>query len=82
MLRRCGKARAEDSTGRRNYNLKVRDLRTGKDLTTTITGAEALVRWLSPEQTPGQGPTLVPPAMFIPIAEDTGLIGAIGEVVL
>ena len=38
-------AYAEDTTGRRNYNLKVRDLRTGKDLTTTITGAEASIAW-------------------------------------
>lgn len=38
-------AYAEDTTGRRNYNLKVRDLRTGKDLTTAITGAEASIAW-------------------------------------
>jgi diguanylate cyclase (GGDEF)-like protein len=53
------------------------DVQTGATI-----GAEALVRWLSPEQSPGQGPILVPPGVFIPIAEDTGLIGAIGEVVL
>jgi diguanylate cyclase (GGDEF)-like protein/PAS domain S-box-containing protein len=47
------------------------DLRTGE-----INGVEALVRWLCP----GRG--LVPPAQFVPLAEDCGLMVPIGQWIL
>ena len=41
-----------------------------------IVGVEALLRWRSPTRGP------VPPSQFIPIAESTGLIDPLGELVL
>ncbi len=53
------------------YFQPVVDLSTG-----TLTGVEALCRWMHPRHGP------VPPEEFIAVAEQNGLIGALGEHVL
>jgi diguanylate cyclase (GGDEF)-like protein len=53
-----------------HYQPKV-DLATGR-----ITGAEALVRWNHPER------GLLMPGLFVPLAEQTGLVVALGEFVI
>ena len=40
-------AYAEDTNGRRQYTVRVRDLRTGKDLPDVLTGVEASLAWSS-----------------------------------
>ncbi|MBI3514320.1 MAG: EAL domain-containing protein [Proteobacteria bacterium] len=47
------------------------DMRSGE-----IVGAEALVRWQHPQH------GMIPPTEFIPVAERSGMIGALGEFVL
>ena len=44
-------AYAEDTSGRRNYNLKVRDLRTGKDLPDVLVGMDASLAWSADSKT-------------------------------
>lgn len=60
--------KALDSGQFRLYYQPQLDLRSGK-----ISGFEALIRWAHPEL------GLISPDRFLPVAEDTGLIGKIGE---
>ena len=55
----------------RPYYQPLVDLATGR-----ITGFEALVRWPHPER------GMISPAEFIPVAEETGLINALGDLML
>jgi diguanylate cyclase (GGDEF)-like protein/PAS domain S-box-containing protein len=64
------RAAIEDCVLRPHYQPLV-DLRSGR-----ITGFEALVRWSHPER------GMVPPSEFIPVAEETGLITALGGTIL
>jgi diguanylate cyclase (GGDEF)-like protein/PAS domain S-box-containing protein len=76
MLQARRKLEAELRAAMMNGDLAVHyqplvDLNTGKP-----SGYEALLRWEHEER------GMVPPTLFVPLAEDTGLIGAIGQMVL
>ena len=67
----AGLRRALEQQEFRVYYQPQVDITTGR-----ITGAEALIRWQHPQD------GLIPPVLFIPVAEATGLISNIGAWVL
>ncbi len=64
-------SRLRGALARGELSLHYQPVRHARDA--RLTGAEALLRWHDPET------GLVSPAEFIPIAEETGMIAAIGE---
>jgi len=62
---------AIENGGLRPYYQPLIDLASGR-----ITGVEALVRWPHPER------GMIPPSEFIPVAEETGLVNALGAMML
>ncbi|HJS40441.1 MAG TPA: EAL domain-containing protein [Sphingomicrobium sp.] len=58
----------------RQFHLLFQPLVSAK--TQKLTGFEALIRWNHPQR------GMVPPPVFIPVAEETGLMGPIGEWVI
>ncbi len=58
----------------RQFHLLVQPLVSAK--TQKLTGFEALIRWNHPQR------GMVPPPVFIPVAEESGLMGPIGEWVI